>query len=121
MERELFKILDLELRIGKLNKKFELSDDFEWIHNNFILFYKQENYFNLTSNINVKRKDQLLLNLQYNNLIYGYNIYNYTDYCKYVEEFFTYFLNYELTTGRCSPEFPKNVKKIFYILNKYNV
>lgn len=120
MERELYKILDLDLRVGRLNKRFELSREFEKLHNDYIGFVDKKFYFNLEPNIKVNRKDQLLLNLQYNNLLYSYNIHDYNDYCNYVEEFCTYFLNYEVITGYCSPKFTENIKNIFSILNKYN-
>lgn len=119
MERELYRILDIDYRISKLNNHFELSHQFEWLHDNYIKIQDSRKYFELHPYIKVKRRDQLILNLQYNNLLYSCNIYNFIDYCSYAEEFFTYFLNYELTTGRCSPQFPNIIKTIFNILNKY--
>lgn len=121
MDREMFKVLDVDMRISKLNKNFKLSDRFIWLHDNFVKNNKSEDYFVLNSNIKVERKDQLLLNIQYNNLLYGYGVYNYDVYYKYAEEFFTYFLNYEIITNRCNPEFPTIIKNIFEILNKYSV
>lgn len=121
MEREMYKVLDMDMRISKINKHFQLSDQFIWMHDHFVENRSQDEYFSLGSNIKVERKDQLLLNLQYNNLLYGFNMYNYDIYYKYVEEFFTYFLNYEITTGRCNPQFPNIIKNIFQILNKYSV
>lgn len=121
MEREIFRSLNTDLRLGKINKKFVLSEQFDWVHKQFVLSSNKETHFNLEPSITVKRKDQLLLNLQYNNLLYGYNIYDYHDYCKYTEEFFTYFINYELTTGRVSPNFPKIIRNVFKILNKYTM
>lgn len=117
----MYKVLDIDMRIGKINKNFQLSDKFVWLHDEFVQKNKSEEYFTLDSNINVKMKDQLLLNIQYNNLLHGYGIYNFDVYCKYTEEFFTYFLNYEIITNRCNPQFPIIIKNIFEILNKYSV
>lgn len=119
MENELYKHLDLDLRIGKLNKNFQLSEQFINIHNVFVRSLDSKDYFDLNLEINVKRKDQLLLNLQYNNLIYSLNVYRYDDYLRYMEEFFTYFLNYEVVTRRGSPSFPQIVMNIFNIINRY--
>lgn len=120
IERDLYIILNSNLKNCIANKHFELSKDFEILHNEYIKIYNSKKYFFLDTKIKVKRKDQLLLNLQYNNLIYTFNIHSYEDYCKHVEEFFTCFLNYELTTGRCSQDFPTLIKNIYNILNKYN-
>lgn len=120
MEIELYKTLDLDLRISKLNKNFQLSDEFTNYHNIFVRTLNPANYFTLSSEINVNRKDQLLLNIQYNNLLYSLNVYRYDDYVRYAEEFFTYFLNYEITTRRGSPSFPVIVRSIFDILNRFD-
>lgn len=120
MDRELYRVLDLDFRLSKLNKRFELSNQFEVLHDVFITMFGDEStYFELAPQIKAKRKDQLLLNLQYNNLLYGYQVYRYEDYLLYAEEFFTYFLNYEMTTHRCSPQFPTNIRKVFRILNQF--
>lgn len=116
---DVYRILDLDFRISRYNKKFQLSNQFKALHNNFVRQHNPEHYFNLTENIDVKRNDQLLLNLQYNNLLLGYAIHPYENYCRYTEEFLVYFLNYEMTTGFCSPNFPQNIETIFNILNKY--
>lgn len=120
MERNLFLSLDYDFRLSKLNKKFELSREFDYLHTQFCLLHNSEKYFKLEPRINVKRKDQLLLNLQYNNLLFGFPIYSYEYYCQCAEEFCTYFLNYEIVSGRCSPQFPENIRAIFLILNQYN-
>lgn len=119
MERELYKQLNLDLKIGKLNKNFKLSQHFELLHNSFIKLQNSKYYFNLTDNNSLIRKDQLLLNLQYNNIIYHSYGYAFDECLGFVEEFFTYFLNYELTTGRWSPNFTENIQQVFFILNKY--
>ncbi|WBR61496.1 hypothetical protein [Drosophila suzukii associated hytrosavirus 1] len=118
MERGLFKTLDLDFRISKIKKKFVLSESFERIHNNYVELFSRDT-FTLSPDIMVKRKDQLLLNLQFNNLFHSYNMYTYQDYCRYAEEFFTYFLNYEIITGICSPQFPKIIRSIFERLELY--
>lgn len=121
MERALYKALDIDLRIGKLTKDFQLSEQFERTHDYYVQKHNDSRkHFNLEPNIEAKRKDQLLLNLQYNNLLLSHHVYEYKDYVNYTEEFFTYFLNYELTTGRCSPQFPQIIKNIFQILNTIN-
>lgn len=119
MERELYKSLDLDLRISRLNKHYILSPQFETLHDSFVGLFSAERYFDLSLESKVQRRDQILLHLQYRSLLYGYGVYPYTQYLRYCEEFFTYFLNYELTTGRCSPQFPQVVRHIFDILNKY--
>lgn len=120
MEILLYQCLELDLRNGELNKNFQLSTQFKEIHRNFIAAYDERKYFALSPDINVQRKDQLLLNLQYNNLLYSGLIYCYDDYYRYVEEFLQYFLSYEMTTGRCSPQFIDNIEKIFNTLNMYH-
>ena len=119
MDRELYRILDLDFRICKRNKNFRLSQEFIVLHNHFVATLDRKRYFTLTPRIRVKRFDQLLLNLQYNNLLHGYNVYSYEDYCRYTEEFLTYMLNYELTTGNGNADFPENIQQIFAILNRY--
>lgn len=119
MERELYTIIKLDLKIGKINKKYILSKQFTSLHDKFVNLNNRNNYFYLNPDIKVKRKDQLILNIQYNNLFYGFYLYEYKEYCRCAEEFFTYFLNYEIITGICSPDFPSNIKNIFSILNKY--
>lgn len=121
MERILYKILYQDFDLSKQYSKYELSKQFEKIHNKFVKLHNPDKYFNISSNITVKRKDQLILNLQYNKLYYGYYVYEQDDYLRYIEEFFSNFLSYELTTGRCSPDFPKNIKELFEILNKINL
>lgn len=117
MDRELYRILDLDFRICKRNKHFQVSEEFKLLHRYFVDMHDSRNYFQLTPKIKVKRKDQLLLNLQYNNLLNG--IYTYEDYLCYTEEFFTYVINYELTTGNCAPNFADNIQEIYQILNKF--
>lgn len=125
--RDLYDILYLDLRNGKLNKNFKLSKHFVMIHNHNVnnSGYTNNNnnnkYFEIDADIKATRKDQLLLNLQYNNLINSYNIYDFHEYYQHAEEFFTYFLNYELTTDRWSPSFPQLIENIFSILNKYTI
>lgn len=115
----LYTTLNLDLKLSKLHGHYELSNEFVYLHDKFVATKDPTKYFTLGPNINVPRKDQLLLNLQYNTLYYGFNIYSYVEYCCQAQEFFTYFLNYEILTERCSAEFPTNVKTIFSILNKY--
>lgn len=120
MELELYKTLDLDFRISKINKLFILSEEFILVHNTFVKTLNPDNYFTLETNINVKRRDQLLLNIQYNNLLYSLNVCTYEDYCKCAEEFFTYFLNYEIITRHGCPQFPNIIQNIFAVLNKFN-
>lgn len=117
---ELYRILDLNIRLSRLNKRFELLNEFKISHDKLVSGRNPRYYFNLSEQINVKRKDQLLLSLQYNKLLHSYNLYSYEDYYRCTEEFFTYFLNYEMTTLYCSPSFPQIITSIFDILNKYN-
>lgn len=119
ISRQLYKALNLDLRFSRIEKKYFLSEEFEWLHKKFIETQDSRKFFKLEREIKVKRADQLLLNLQYNNLVNSYHIFSFQDYRNYMEEFFTYFLNYELTTGYCSPLFPNNIKEIFYIVNTY--
>lgn len=120
MEIQLFKFLNLDLSTSKRNKNFQLSDEFIEYHRIFMRNLDSERFFTLQSDITVQRKDQLLLNIQYNNLLYSVNVYMYEDYCRYAEEFFTYMLNYQIVTRRGCPTFPDIIQNIFLLLNKFH-
>lgn len=118
---ELYKALNMDLSLSRINKRYELSDEFTSLHDSFVRTHDKKYYFTLSKKIDTNRKDRLLLNLQYNNLLLCHSLYIYEDYYRCAEEFFTYFINYEITSGYCSPSFPLIVNSIFNILNMYDV
>lgn len=119
MEYEMYRNLFLDIKYGETIHKYTVSQNFIILHNVMVSKIHSEKQFILKANIVAERKDQLLLNLQYNKLLNGLYRYSYEDYKRNMEEFFTYFLNYELITGYWCPEFPNMVQKIFDIFNKY--
>lgn len=117
MNQSLFQVLDNDFRQSKINRHFKVSEYFKLLHDKFVDRHDRIKYFTLTDVIDVERKDQLLLNLQYINLVYG-NVYDYETFCLHLEEFLTNFLNYEMTTGNCSEHFVHNITVIYDKLNK---
>lgn len=119
MQRDLYSYLSSDMKRGRHNNFYVLSPAFISLHMQFMDTLDIHNVFSLSSSSYEQRKDQLLLNLQYSNLLHGGKrfVYQYDEYYRYTEEFFTYFLNYELTTKNGSHSFIQYIEAIFEILN----